>query len=267
MRDGKMTTIDPRGKIRSLDINTPELPQPWRGKPDPEYLGPEAAARLQSLAKPGQLSRIVKDSNAKAATVDKHGRQLAYPETLPRPFDQLYRLPYLGRAIAGIDLNKKMIREGYGDIAYRHLSGRTDRARAYDDAREKARAEGLGIWSPEGRAKLDWVGSEKTVQERSDEWFEKQTGHPRPDSRWDKYMTPGSIGLMAAGNVGIFRDLVKSGPGVAQLWNLGVAVGGALDYNERAARTAPKNAYQPRGIRTRYQQDVEALLESLRSRP
>jgi len=246
-----------RGDIRLLDLNTPETVHP--NKPV-ELFGPEASARMKELIKPGQYVRVVKDSNAKASGLDVHGRQLGYVETLPKPFDNLLRIPYLGKVIPAIDVNKKMIREGYGDIDYRELSGRTDRAETYDRARIAAQESGNNIWSPKGREALNWVGTEKTVDQRRQDYYQKRTGEPLPDATLTPFMTAAGMGLMTTGNSGIFNMMPISGSALVQLYNAALAVGGALEYNQRATRTLPYETKRPAGLMSDYQREMQNWL-------
>jgi hypothetical protein len=247
-------------------MDSPELASPWRGQPDPDLYGPEAAARMKNLIQPGQYIRIVQDSNSKAAGVDIYGRQLGYVETLPKPFDQLLRIPYLGKVIPARDTGRTLIQEGLADIAYRQLSGRTDRAVSYDQARAQAQGEGIHVWTPEGRAALPWVGSEKTVAERQADAFRRATGGDLPThTPAANALTPLALGLMTTGNTGIFRAMTGSGQGVAQLYNLAVAGAGAAEFNERAMRRYPRNAYQP-NIPSIYDLERQRIMEERRAR-
>lgn len=202
---------------------------------------------------------------------DKYWRPLAVVETIPRvaglPLDRLLDIPYLGKVIPAVDLNKKMVAEGLADIHWRDLSirqgsGIPDRAQAYDKVRAAAQEAGIGVWSPEGRAALPWVGTEKTVQQRSDEYFRERTGTERPAEAWKDLMLTGGMGLMVTGNTGIFGMMPRSGTALAQTWNAALAAGGALEYNERARRTAPRNASRPRDVKTDYQRELDALMRA-----
>ena len=257
--------MDQSGRIRYLDIDAPELARTWEEPPTPaEYLGPEAAERMSQLIRPGQYVRVVQDSHDRAAGLGVWGRQLGYVETLPRPFDNLLRIPYLGKLLPARDTGRTLLQEGLADIGYRHLSGRTDRAVSYDRARAAAQTAERGIWSEEGRQHHPGAGQAKTVAERSDDWYRRQTGEERPaETFWDKALTPAAIGLMTTGNTGIFRDLTRSGPGISQLYNLTVAYLGAKNYNTRATRTAPMDAYQP-NVRNIRQDERDRLLREAR---
>lgn len=246
-----------RGEIRMLDLNTPETIHPT--KPI-EMFGPEASARMKELIKPGQYVRVVQDSNKKASGIDIYDRQLGYVETLPKPFDNLLRIPYLGKAIPAIDINKKMIREGYGDIDYRELSGRTDRAETYDSVRIAAQNAGRNIWSPEGRAALPWVGTEMTIDQRRQDYYQRRTGDPLPDATLSPFMTAAGLGLLTTGNSGIFQKMPISGSALVQLYNATLAVGGALEYNQRATRTLPYETKRPGNILSDYQRDMQRML-------
>lgn len=287
----KRSTIDVRGAdgyadadtlrltgstVRMLDMNAPEVAHPGHNQPGHperttgEYLGDAAARRIAELVKPNQYVRIVQDSNPKAREPDKYGRTMAVVETLPKPFDQLLRIPYLGKIIPARDVNKTLIREGLADIHYRELSGRTDRAEAYDKAREKAKAEGKGIWSQYAQEEYDryakttpgfkpWIGTEKTVAERQSAEYLKKTGRIRPDSEWADVASRAGIGLMASGNSGLFGMLPKAGTLTAQTWNAALAALGALEYNERAERTIPRSTPPPASVKTDYAREMAAL--------
>jgi endonuclease YncB( thermonuclease family) len=261
-RDGQTVDVDPRGRIRVLDINTPELSRPWAGQPEPEYYGPESAARMQEMVKDGQYVRVVQDSNPRASGTDKYGRQLAYIETLPKPFDQLLRLPYVGNLVPARDVGKTMVSEGLADIHYRSLSGRTDRGRAYDAARAQAQAAGTGIWSEQGRSELPWVGTEQTVQQRVQDSYQRATGQQLPDETpVSDIMTPLSLGLMTTGNVGLFGALQRAGRGTALGYNTTVAGVGAIEFNERAGRGYSYPAYRP-NLPSQYDRARRGILES-----
>ena len=262
------------GTIRMSDMNAPEVAHGAGAnqieRRTGEYLGEEAAARIRQLVREGQYVRLVEDSNPKAGGTDKYGRQVRTVETLPKPFDQLLRVPYLGKVIPARDVNKTLIREGLADIHYRELSGRTDRAEAYDAAREAARAEGRGIWSQEAQRAYEdyakanpsfkpWVGTEKTVAERQSAEYLKKTGRARPDAEWADLASAGGLGLMATGNSGLFGMLPKSGAIAAQTWNAALAALGALEYNERARRTIPRTTRQIRSVKTDYAREMDAL--------
>lgn len=253
---------DTRGVVRLLGFDTPEIANPFKGTPDQLY-GPEAAARLTQLASPGQTVRVVQDSNQQAAGVDAWNRQLATVQTVPKGLNWALNIPYLGKALPARDVGETMLREGWGDIRYRHLSGRTDTAATYDVAREAARDAGLNVWSEAGREAHPWVGQERTVAERSDAHYRRMTGEERPDSLYGKALTPAAIGLMTSGNTGIFRTLGRGGPGIAQAYNLLVAALGAAEYNERAARTAPSEYYVPHGLATDYQAGLDEVRADL----
>lgn len=89
------------------------------------------------------------------------------------------------------------------------------------------------------------------------------TGEDRPETLYGRALTPAAIGLMTSGNTGIFRSLGRGGPGVGQVYNLVVAALGALEYNERAARTAPREYYLPRGLVTDYQTRMDDIRTDL----
>jgi len=207
--------------------------------------------------------RVVSDSNPKAGGLDKHGRKLGVVETLPIPFDQLLRIPYLGKVIPAVDVNKKLIKEGLVDIHYRDLSGRTDRAEAYDQARAVARARGEGIWSAEARKALPWVGTEKTSAERRAEAFRRSTGRTLPEEQVGPWTQALGLGLMTTGNAGVFGAMPKSGSGLAQTYNAVLAALGAVQYNEQARRAAKRKAKRPSGIKTDYDRRVEEALRSM----
>ena len=157
-------------------------------------------------------------------------------------------------------MNKTLIREGLADIHYRELSGRGDRQEAYDAARAKAQAEKIGIWSDEGRAALPWVGQEKTVQERREANYQRQTGQSLPYPQWANVSEKAGLGLMTTGNSGIFGMMPRAGTGAAQAWNAALAVIGSLEYNERAQRTLDRSPRPPAVIKSDWQLAQEARL-------
>lgn len=256
--DTVMTKKHPQG-IRMQDINAPEIENPFKPGVPAEYLGPEAASRIQQLIRPGQYVRVVTDSRAEDGGYDKYGRKLGVVETLPKPFDQLLRVPYIGKVIPARDVNKTLIKEGLVDIHYRQLSGRTDRQEANDAARAIAQAAGRGIWSAEGRAALPWVGTEKTVEERRQANFRRQTGQDLPYPQWSEVSDRAGIGLMTTGNSGVFGMMPRSGVGAAQAWNAALAVLGAVEFNERASRALDRRPRAPAVVVTDWQRRMESL--------
>lgn len=252
--------------VRMSDMNAPEVPHAQSNDPNHperrtgEYLGAEAQRRINELVKENQYVRLVEDSNPMAGGFDKYGRAVRTVETLPKPFDQLLRVPYLGKVIPARDVNKTLIREGLADIHYRELSGRGDRQEAYDKARAKAQTEKIGIWSEEGRAALPWVGKEKTVQERREANYQRQTGQSMPYPQWANVSEKAGLGLMTTGNSGVFGMMPQSGTGAAQAWNAALAVLGALEYNERANRTLDRTPRPPSVIKSDWQRAQEARL-------
>jgi len=253
-----------KNNVRFLDINAPEIVGS-RGITESEYLGDAAAARAKELIKPGQYVRLVSDSNPKAGGLDKHGRKLGVVETLPKPFDHLLRIPYLGKVIPAVDVNKKLIKEGLVDIHYRDLSGRTDRSDDYDKARAIAQARGTGIWSAEGREKLPWVGTEKTTDQRRAEAFKRGTGRDLPEEQIGAISQALGLGLMTTGNSSIFGAMPKSGTALAQTYNALLAALGTAQYNEQARRAYQRRAKKPSGIKTDYDRRVEAAMAALRN--
>jgi len=238
----------PQG-IRFLDINAPEIPHPEMGsaRAHGELYGEEAARRMAELLTPGQAFRLVRDSHPKAAELDVHGRQLGYVETLPRPFDNLLRVPVLGEMIPAREINEQMLREGYADVRYRELSGTTDRQIAHDKARRRAEAEGRNVWSDEGRAALPWVGQTPDARDSS-------TNLPL----WRKAMKTAGLGLMTTGQSGAFKAMGPGGNAAAQAWNAALAVGGAAEYNAVAAeRSKPRRYAPPAWMKTDYEKRAE----------
>lgn len=265
--DGDTINLDAHhgtNSIRLLDINAPEVAH--AGMHDPnhperttgEVLGKEAADKAAELVGEGQYVRLHFDSHEKAAGKEVHGRQLASVETLPRPFDNLLRIPGLGRLIPAQEFQTEMIRSGLADIHYRQLSGPIDTGREHDAARDEAKAAGTGIWSAEARAQLPWVGTEKTVYER--------TGHntPPPDSTVQTLL---GQGLMTTGQSGAFRTMGGSGNLTAQAWNAALAIMGAQEYNAKAAyNTAPTKYPAPAGYKTEFQQQAASVADTHQAR-
>jgi len=251
-----------RGEIRFQGIDTPETVHP--NKPI-QYMGPEASKYTKEKLKAAPYVRIVADSHPKAYGLDKYGRMMGVVETLPRPFDKLLAIPRAGKYIPAIDLNKKLLRLGLADTAYRKLSGRTDRDAAYDAAREAAvrdaeRGRTPSIFDAVGRELLPQqqykLLSEKTYEQKADERFKQATGRDRPPERWGKFAQPAGVGLMASGNTGLWGQMPISGNTLATLYNAVLAVSGAFEYNERAARAIPYNLSTPAGI-SDYRRDME----------
>ena len=271
VEDGDTATFDhrfldqpdkTRGMVRYQGIDTPETVHPTRPI---QYMGPEASAKMKELLKPGQYARIVADSHPKAYGLDKWDRMMGVVETLPRPFDRLLAIPGVGKYIPAMDLNEKMLRLGLADTAYRHLSGRTDRDAAYDAAREAAvrdaaRGRTPSIFDAVGRELLPQqqydLLSEKTYEQKADERFKQATGRDRPPERWGNFAQPAGVGLMASGNTGLWGQMPVSGNTLATLYNAVLAVSGAFEYNERAARAIPYNLSTPAGI-SDYRRDME----------
>jgi len=249
--------------VRMLDINAPEI-KGSRGIKESEYMGDATAARAKELIKPGQYVRVVSDSNPKAGGLDKHGRKLGVVETLPKPFDNLLRIPYVGKVIPAVDVNKKLIKEGLVDIHYRDLSGRTDRSETYDKARAIAQARKTGIWSDEGRKLLPWVGTEKTSEQRRAEAFKRSQGRDMPEERIGPLSQALGLGLMTTGNSGVFRSMPKSGTALAQTYNALLAATGTLQYNEQARRASKRRSVRP-SVKTDYDRRVEEAMSALRN--
>lgn len=249
--------------IRFHDINAPEIDNPSRGT-YAEYLGVEAADRMKELIKPGQYVRVVRDSYSKDSGhgpgKDKYGRTLARVETLPAPFDKLLTVPGVGKIIPAKDIGKKLVREGLADIHYRGLSGRTDTMQQYDKVRAAAQAAGEGIWSPKGRANLDWVGKEKTADEIIAKKFKDRTGKEMPPEKVGPVAQLLELGLLTTGNSGIGRSMKRTGDLIIQAYNAIVAGAGALEYNERASRTTPVKLGRNKSIRTEYDEATDRAL-------
>lgn len=260
--DGKKTTV------RALDFNAPEIPHPGQAagvtdaakakiKREGELLGPEAAARAKELLA-GKTVRVVTDSHERAAGLDKYGRKLGYIEAIPKGLGWLAKTPVVGNLVPGTDIGQQLISEGLGDSRYRELSGKVDRGLDYDRTRALAEAAGVGVWSPDGRKALPWVGTAKDQEDPEANW-----------PLWRKAMQPGGIGLMATGQGGVLSAM-GAGPGtaLATTWNAALALGGAFEYNEKAkeAKKRPIKAQMPKGVKTQKQREADELHALIKAR-
>ena len=250
--------------VRLLDINAPEVPH--AGMHDPNHperttgepLGKEAAVYAAKLVAGGQYVRLKSDSHPKAAGTDVHGRTLATVETLPKPFDQLLRVPVVGKLIPAKEFQTEMIKAGLADTAYRQLSGPTDVGEAHDKARSIAQADGKGIWAPDVKEQLPWVGKEKTVQE-----LRRNPSAPQPSNLG----TALGSGLMVTGQSGVFKTMGASGNVAAQTWNAALAVLGAREFNQKASARPGDIVYRPpKAVKTRYETDAQQVLDERRRR-
>ncbi len=275
------------GSVRFSDINAPEVAHgPGANTIERqlgEFLGPESARRFEQLVKANQVVRLVEDSHRKAGGSDHYYRTLRTPETLPKPFDKLlkariFAFPIGKYLVPAVDVPKKLIKEGYGDIHYRELSGITDRGQKYDAAREYAQAKGLGIWSPEAQTAYEefakahpeykpWIGKEKTVEERQAQKFRQQNQWaPPPEQKTSELQDILGIGLMTTGNTGIFAQMPRSGTASAQIWNAALALLGAIQYNERASAAIQTGTSMSKEIATDYEREMKALREIQQAR-
>ena len=254
---------DQSGVVRFLGYDAPELARTWGPVEDhrpAEWGGPESTQRAKELLPEGSLARVIQDSNPRASGLGIYGRQLGTVESM-RWYNQI---PYLGAVLPGRDVGEQLIREGFGDVGvHRHLSGRTDTEARYHRAMQEAIAAQRGIFSPEGQLHHPRAGQQPSPEERSDAHYRRMTGENRPETLYGRALTPAAVGLMTTGNTGIFRTLGRAGPGTGQVYNLIVAALGALEYNERASRTAPREYYLPRGLATDYQSTVDTIRADL----
>lgn len=242
---------DRSGWVRFHGFDAPELS---------EWGGHEATEQMRQLLPVGSRARVVEDSHARAQGLDMYGRQLGHIETP----GVLGRIPYIGRAIPGRDVSEEIARQGWADVGvYRYLSGRTDNEAALHRAMESARANQLGIFSPEGQRHHPTAGRAPSPQERSDAYYQRMTGQTRPEQFWGQATGPAGVGFMAQGNLGVFRHAGRGGPVMGQSWNLLVSALAALEYNERARRSTPREYRLPRGIVTDYERSIREMTANI----
>lgn len=117
--------------VRLIGIDAPERNHP--SKPE-EFLARESAARLASLCD-GRSVRMEADRE----DADRHGRLLRY----------VFLAPPDGRLV-----NREMVRNGYARVYRRYPFSRRDE---FEDAEEKARRDGNGIWREGGLAAERWT--------------------------------------------------------------------------------------------------------------
>jgi endonuclease YncB( thermonuclease family) len=254
VRDADTIEIDndPTG-IRWLGINAPEIAH-GPGKPA-EYMGPEGAAwQTQELL--GRTVRLVytHDKGGPLVKKDIHGRDLAYVETLPRPFDKLLAIPGLGKLIPAQDQNMRTIEAGMALPKQAHerlQGGKHDRRYDYDEAAAKAIAARVGLNDRAGNTNgLPAAPEYVPFAERKKQDTEKR-GYTIPDTPSSAWTTAAGLGLMTTGQSGVFKHMGKAGNIAAQAWNALLAVGGAHDYNRQAAQNpVPRKTRTPKGVRS-----------------
>ena len=286
-RDRGEIKTEAKPGVRLLDINTSETPHieqahKYIGKKDKygrsletikregEPMGIESSRRISELLGTNQTVRIVRDSSPKAQISSDPGhRQLAYVETLPRPLDKLLNVPILGKIIPAREINKTLIEEGMGDTHYREISGPTDRQLEHDAARRIAQEMQAGVWKPEVKQQLPWVGKEKFAEDPT-------TNMPPAVRALQKAMLIGGDTLMVAGNTGLLSEMGPGGKVVAEGVNAALAVGGALEYNYKAqvaqdkaeARKGWRNPLyaRPKWLKTDFQKKSSASMDRYRQR-
>ncbi len=132
--DGDTLEMDNGDIIRLLGVDTPETKHTQKGV---EYFGPEASALVRKLA----LSNTVTLKYDKNDQKGKYGRLLAY----------VY-LP------DGRMLNALLIAGGYGFATPEYSFSQKE---AFVELEAEARAQGLGLWSDQGRKEYLWLTQKK----------------------------------------------------------------------------------------------------------
>ncbi len=128
--DGDTVAVDLAGStvtVRLIGIDTPETVAPRRPV---ECYGPEASARLKALLPAGTPVRLWRDMEPR----DRYDRVLAY----------------LQRRADGLFVNAEQVRSGYA-IAKAFPPNTALRA-TFEQAEDRARAAGLGLWGRCGGA-------------------------------------------------------------------------------------------------------------------
>jgi endonuclease YncB( thermonuclease family) len=254
---------DPTG-IRWLGINAPEIDH-GPGKPA-EYMGPQAGdwQRKELLGKTVRLV-YTHDKGGPLVEKDIYGRDLAYIETLPRPFDKLLAIPGLGKLIPAQDQNLKSIEAGMALPKQAHerlQGGKHDRRYVYDAAAAKAIASHVGLNDRAANTNgLPEVPEYVPFAERKKQDAEKR-GYSIPDTPQSNLSTTLGLGLMTTGQSGVFKHMGPAGNIAAQAWNALLAVGGARDYNRQAEQNpVPRKTRTPRGVRSEAERDADRILE------
>jgi len=199
----------------------------------------------------GRLISHDADGNPKLNTqnngFDKYWRPLAQIEKPLIPgTGRLLNVPYLRHLVPTRNVGETILREGLADIHYRHMKGGGDEMERYDAARESARKKGIGVWTPEARAALPWVGKEKTLEERKIDRYRRMTGQEWSEPGTYALQKALGLGFMTSGNTGILRSMPLTGGNiVAPAWNTALAILGAVNYNYRAERATPRYAVLP----------------------
>jgi len=178
---------------------------------------------------------------------DKYWRPLAQIEKPLIPgTGRLLNVPYLRHLVPYRNVGEIILREGLADIHYRHMRGGGDEMERYDAARESAREKGIGVWTPEARAALPWVGTEKTLKEKKIDRYRRMTGQEWSEPGTYKLQKALGLGFMTSGNTGILRSMPLTGGNiVAPAWNTALAILGAVNYNYKAERATPRYAVLP----------------------
>lgn len=199
----------------------------------------------------GRLISHDADGNPKLNTqnngFDKYWRPLAQIEKPLIPgTGRLLNVPILRHLVPTRNVGETILREGLADIHYRHMKGGGDEMERYDAARESARKKGIGVWTPEARAALPWVGKEKTLEERKIDRYRRMTGQEWSEPGTYALQKALGLGFMTSGNTGILRSMPLTGGNiVAPAWNTALAILGAVNYNYRAERATPRYAVLP----------------------
>ena len=255
---------DPTG-IRWTGINTPEIDH-GPGKPA-EYLGDEATD-WQRGQLDGKTVRLVytHDKNGPLVGKDIYGRDLAYVETLPRPFDKLLAIPGIGKFIPAQDQNLKTIEAGYAlpKQAFERLAGgQHDRRYEYDEAAARAIASGVGVNDRAAGAEsgLGQIPTYTPFEERKRKRLKDQ-GYDVPDTPTSNLATMLGLGLMGTGQSGVFREMGPSGNLAAQSWNASLAVLGAGEQRQRASQNpAPRRYQKPKSAKSEGERNADQILE------
>ncbi|HOU20855.1 MAG TPA: hypothetical protein PKX16_01390 [Kiritimatiellia bacterium] len=235
VRDSSATTpvFDERGRRVTPTSPRPEMFYDATGKVISHYQTPDGKWHPKK--------------NTQNNGFDKYWRPLAQIEKPLIPgTGRLLNVPILRHLVPYRNVGETILREGLADIHYRHMKGGGDEMERYDAARESARKKGIGVWTPEARAALPWVGKEKTLEERKIDRYRRMTGQEWSEPGTYALQKALGLGFMTSGNTGILRSMPLTGGNiVAPAWNTALAILGAVNYNYRAERAMPRYAVLP----------------------
>ncbi len=235
VRDSSATTpvFDERGRRVTPTSPRPEMFYDATGKVISHYQTPDGKWHPKE--------------NTQDNGIDKYWRPLAQVEKPLIPgTGRLLNVPYFRHLVPTRNVGETILREGLADIHYRYMRGGGDEMERYDAARESAREKGIGVWTPEARAALPWVGTEKTLEEKKIDRYRRMTGQEWSEPGTYALQKALGLGFMTSGNTGILRSMPLTGGNiVAPAWNTALAILGAVNYNYKAERATPRYAVLP----------------------